>query len=181
MTRVVPDDAKFKALVLYVAHRCQFMENFGATKLNKILFYSDFLAYRRTGKPITGQEYQKQPNGPTARRMLPLLAELVESKQAVMQRKEIFDYQEDRLIPLAQPELTRLFTAEEIALVDQVIEWLGTKTAKWISHRSHAGLGWRVVDFGETIPYQTALIERRPLSKEDRDHALKLADELQKA
>jgi hypothetical protein len=30
---------------------------FDKAKLNKILFYSDFLAYFRTGKPITGQRY----------------------------------------------------------------------------------------------------------------------------
>jgi len=36
------DERKFKELILYVADKCSDDPDFGAVKLNKILFYSDF-------------------------------------------------------------------------------------------------------------------------------------------
>jgi len=41
---VIPNDRKFQELLLYVAARCEGAPTFGATKLNKILFFADFLA-----------------------------------------------------------------------------------------------------------------------------------------
>ena len=43
------NERKFKELVLYVAHRCGLDPNFGAVKLNKELFFSDFWAYAEFG------------------------------------------------------------------------------------------------------------------------------------
>ena len=42
-------------LMLYLAHRCQEADYFGSTKLCKLLYYSDFTAFARTGSPITGR------------------------------------------------------------------------------------------------------------------------------
>ena len=69
---LVPDDEKFKELVLYIARKSECDPRFGATKLNKLLFFSDFLAFKRLGSPITGQTYFKLDHGPAPRRMLPL-------------------------------------------------------------------------------------------------------------
>ena len=43
-TRIVPDCEKLKELVLVVAQLCADDRNFGAVKLNKLLFFADFLA-----------------------------------------------------------------------------------------------------------------------------------------
>lgn len=45
---------RLRELMLFVADRCRGGRNFGVTKLNKILFYCDFSAFARLGKPITG-------------------------------------------------------------------------------------------------------------------------------
>ena len=50
---------KFEELVLFVAELSQADENFGATKLNKILFFIDFLSYKRSGVGMTGAKYIK--------------------------------------------------------------------------------------------------------------------------
>ncbi len=43
------DERKLKEFILYVADRCEADPTFGAVKLNKILFYADFLAFASTG------------------------------------------------------------------------------------------------------------------------------------
>jgi hypothetical protein len=63
------DEARFRELVLYISEQCAQQLNFGAVKLNKLLFYSDFLAYALLGRPITGLEYQRYNNGPVPREM----------------------------------------------------------------------------------------------------------------
>ncbi len=58
------DAAKFRELFLYIAESCAEDPRFGAVKLNKILYYADFEAYRRLGEPITGDTYRKLSEGP---------------------------------------------------------------------------------------------------------------------
>src|ERR1700733_4521543 len=58
--------SKFKELVLYLSQRSAGDEGFGAVKLNKLLYRSDFEAYRLLGRPITGETYIKQEFGPVA-------------------------------------------------------------------------------------------------------------------
>jgi hypothetical protein len=55
------------------------------------------------------------------------------------------------------------FSAEEISLVDSVIEHLKDLTADETSDASHEEIGWKAANFGETIPYMTAFISaKRP-------------------
>src|SRR5215467_9574991 len=76
-SNIQPNDEKFKELILYIASHSEDDPAFGATKLNKLLFFADFITYLRLGHPITGQEYQRLENGPAPRRMLPAKAELL--------------------------------------------------------------------------------------------------------
>ena len=46
-------DERLGELILYVASKCTEDQLFGATKLNKILWRSDFRAYAKHGEPIT--------------------------------------------------------------------------------------------------------------------------------
>ena len=50
------DEVRFRDLMLYLAYRCQDAVYFGSTKLCKLLYYSDFTAFARTGSPIAGAE-----------------------------------------------------------------------------------------------------------------------------
>ncbi len=45
---------KLRELVLYIADKCEEDRTFGAVKLNKILFYADFISFAEYGEPITG-------------------------------------------------------------------------------------------------------------------------------
>jgi hypothetical protein len=43
--RELHPDKRLGELMLYIAKKSQFDQNFGSTKLNKILFYADFVSY----------------------------------------------------------------------------------------------------------------------------------------
>lgn len=158
--------------MLYVAKKSQFDPNFGGTKLNKILFYADFYFYRRIGKPITGAEYIKQEFGPTPKRLLPVRKQLEGKKEAAVQRVHFLGKEQQRLIALRDPDLS-LFSGEEIALLDQVIEFLWAKTAKEVSELSHNRI-WRVARLGQSIPYEAAFLSSDEPSESDIERGREL-------
>ena len=53
------NERKFTELILLVAERLRSDLSGGATKLNKVLFFAEFIHVRRTGRPISGAEFQK--------------------------------------------------------------------------------------------------------------------------
>ncbi len=172
------DDARFKELVLYICEKCAADPKFGATKLNKTLYFSDFLAYAELGNPITGMEYQKLPNGPAPRRLLPLREEMVKADELAVQRVRLVSGRiQERPINLRSANLD-MFTSRQIALVDSIIEALRDSTAEEVSELSHRMVGWKAVDPGDTIPYETIFISDEPMSEADLQRAHELSRQL---
>jgi len=159
------DEAKFKELVLYIVTRGADDPAMGATKLNKVLYYSDFLAYAEFGRPITGATYQRLQNGPAPRQLLPIRDQLVETGDAVLVSVPAPKGPQDRLYARRSPDLS-LFTATEISLVDAVMERLRYYDASHVSALSHREIGWRLTAPGETIPYSTVFISSDELPDE---------------
>lgn len=161
--KVIYDETKLTELVLYVADRLQADRAGGATKLNKILFFADFAHVRRTGRPITGAEYQKLPQGPAPRRLKPVRDSLVAAGAATVAREEFLGYELHRLVPLRPADVT-VFTAAELETVEQVLADLDGLNARQVSDLSHEEAGWRLVDEGDVIPYEAALVGARQVS-----------------
>ncbi len=158
-------DKLLQELALYIAQKSIGDESFGATKLNKLLFYSDFLAFLNFGKSITGSDYFRLANGPAPRRWIPVRKGMLDSGDAIMLQSEFHGFPQHRLIPRRPAHLGE-FTPEQIALVDKVINLHRGKTAAEISDESHDFVGWRLAADQETIPYQVARISRHPISQE---------------
>lgn len=169
-------DDKFKELVLYISQKCANDPTFGATKLNKILFYADFLAYANLGKAITNFDYQKLPNGPAPRRLLPIRDQMIEEHELVLQEVRLLSGNvQKKTVNLRQPNLT-IFTGAEIALVDEVIEALETAKAEAVSELSHRMVGWMLVDEGESIPYNTIFLSNKKLTETEIERGRKVAE-----
>jgi hypothetical protein len=172
----VPNEAKFKELMLYVAEKSASDPDFGATKLNKILFFSDFLAFARLGQPVTGVDYQRLKWGPAPRRLIPVQKELVESGEAAV-IPIARGYTQKRLVALRSANLG-LFTPDEVALVDSVIELLNGRRAIDVSELSHEwSLAWQSMSDGETIPYETVFWGPPEPSVESAEYARAIAKE----
>jgi hypothetical protein len=148
---------KFIELLLYIAERSETDPKFGETKLNKLLFYADFIGYRDLGAPITGARYQALQFGPAPVAMVPVLRELQETDQLHIRSGVRGAYEQKKPIALRAPELTA-FTGAEIALVDELISAFWDLDASQISDRSHEEIGWRLATLQEDIPYETAFV-----------------------
>jgi hypothetical protein len=157
------DEPKFTEMVLYVADRLRDDKAGGATKLNKVLYFADFAHVRRTGRPISGAEYQRLGNGPAPRRLLPVRQMLVRSGEADVVSERFLGYEQHRLVPRRPPDI-RVFDEDELTTIDRTIDDLAHLTAKQVSDLSHEEPGWQLSEDGDTIPYSTALIARRQVS-----------------
>ena len=150
-------EGRFKELILYIAAKCASDQRFGATKLNKILWRADFVAYAQLGQPITGVEYMRLRQGPVPRRLLPLQEQLIdEGRAAVASQTVLGGYTRKVTVPLADPDLS-LFTADQIAIVDAVIDEFSGMSAAQVSNISH-GKAWQIIADGDLIPYETVFL-----------------------
>lgn len=173
------DEKKFREIVVYIASKCEDDLFFGATKLNKILFYSDFLCFEQSGKPITGADYLALEYGPAPRQLLTERENLEINGDIVVVKRQ----RQHRIVALRDPDLSR-FSAEEIAIVDKVIELLRNADAYRVSELSHAFLGWKAARAeaeatGQqvTIPYGTAFVSNKPLDEFEGARVLERAKE----
>lgn len=171
--RFKPDDAKLRELILLIAKRSEGDPTFGAVKLNKLLFYCDFSAYLTYGSPITGQEYFALKAGPAPRRLLPVTKRMRDRNELAYQKADYFGHLQIRPIALRVPDL-RVFTAQEVSLIDDILRMWHEKNATEISEDSHLFIGWKVAREKETIPYSTALIGFRKPTEEEKRRGLKL-------
>jgi uncharacterized phage-associated protein len=165
---------KFKELVLYVADRSLDDRYFGATKLNKLLFYADFIAYRDYGKPITGATYEKRDFGPVPREMTSIRSSLRKEKAAEVVKNYELHFGQKRLLPLRRADLDA-FSANEIALVDRIIEMFRFRSAGDVSAFSHRAPGWQIAGDREEIPYFTAFISVQAPTEKDIRRGQELA------
>lgn len=166
--------AKLKGLILYVADRSRDDPHFGATKLNKILYYTDFRAYRELGHSITGADYQKLPEGPAPGELMRARQQLLNEGRITIEHHPVFNYIQQRIVPVERiQDPASLFSPDELAIVDEVLLGLGGKTGTEVSEMSHAEAGWKLVDYYQSIPYETAWLA--PKGTELNEEALAIA------
>lgn len=171
------DEQKFAELVLYVAERMAEERLFGATVLNKVLYFSDFIHYAQYGEPITSADYMHLPHGPAPRRMIPVQQELVAQGDAAVQERQVGAYMQKRLVPLRDPNLS-LFGGTEIGVVENVIASIRGRSASAVSELSHGMIGWKVTPEHETIPYESIFLYHGPVTAEDEKKAGEIAHDL---
>jgi Antitoxin SocA-like, Panacea domain len=149
------DRNKFKKLILYICARAD-PTKLGAVKLNKVLYFVDMVRFAATGTPITGSPYRKRPYGPTSDAVLPMLRELEREGSISIEEMNYFGYRKKVYITKEKQDATFL-SADEAALVEDAIDFVCyNNTAKTISELSH-NRAWEMVEFGEEIPYYTAI------------------------
>lgn len=168
---------KFKELILYITSQCGKDRYWNATKLNKVLFYSDFLAFRDSGESITGAEYFALERGPAPKALVPVRDEMIKDRDLAIEKRTF----QHRLIALREPDYG-LFTGQEIAIVNKIIAALKHKDAETVSEMSHAFLGWKAAwaegqATGEnvTIPYGSVYVSNAPIDEFEAAYGLDLA------
>lgn len=167
----IAETSKFEELILLVARECREDPRCGATKLNKILFYSDFLAYEELGRSISGEAYRKLERGPAPRRILPVVEDMLSAGWCTWAERDWFGLPLRKLQPLREPDLS-LFSADELEVVRRVVRDLWELNATEVSDLSHRFAGWQAAAPGEEIPYETVFVdEPRRLTDEEVEWA----------
>lgn len=174
----IGDEEKLGELILYVSQRCATDPKFGSVKLNKILYFSDFLSFGRWGKPITGVDYQHLRQGPAPRRLIPVRDRLQKNGALVVQEVPLMNGNiQKRTVNLREADLSE-FAGNEISLVDQVIKTLWNLDADETSELSHQLVGWKMTKQGDSIPYGTIFLSDAPLSPAEIQRGKEIAAEL---
>jgi uncharacterized phage-associated protein len=171
--RIQPNEEKFRELLLFIARRSENDPRFGAIKLNKLLFYCDFMAYLMFGKPITGQEYFALENGPAPRYMVRVREQMVKSKEIAISRKTTLSGIQERVLALREADPNK-FEPSEIDLVTRILDVCRSQSGTELSELTHKFAGWRLAADKETIPYEVALVGNRPPTPAERSYGLRL-------
>ena len=167
---------KLKELIVYVAQESQEDPHFGAVKLNKILYYADFLSYGENGASITGASYMPLQEGPAPRQMVPALNELLADGDLEIEKRSHWGRTQKRAVALRKANES-LFTQAELHAVHEAMERLHGLNATEASDMTHKEVGWQTARMaGEDIPYESVFLSNRPLSAEDVARGQQLAD-----
>lgn len=172
------DLTKLKELILYIAEKCQFRPNFGATMLNKILFFVDYLYYARYGESVTGAEYFKLYWGPAPKYLLKAREELVSEGLIIIQNRPTPLGPQERVVPTGKREANiGLFSAQMISFADSIIEEVKEESAESVSGMSHKFYGWQITPDKAIIPYETIFL-KEPKPKTPSSYVLEKVAQL---
>lgn len=169
------DQTKFRELVIYLSARSLQDKKFGATKLNKLLYFCDFTAYVDTGKPLTGASYFRLGNGPAPKCMVPVRRELVHDGSIRLEHIRLASGKtQDRTVPLRAPR-TGVFTGDELDRINKIVDKYWDHDADAVSDLSHKEIGWEVMRDHEVIPYALAFYSNPPLTEDEVRRGKELA------
>jgi len=151
---------RFKDIVYCIINRMEQMNYVvNKTKLNKLLFYTDFLHFREFGVSLTGAAYAKLPYGPCPDDFQHLL-DLME-KENIIVVKEFYhpigneEIAESRLYtPASKREI--LLSQREKEFIDFVVKTIGSKKASELSDLSHKEKAYKETEDYKNIDYRYA-------------------------
>lgn len=142
--------SRLKNLLLYVLTK---MGETFQTKLNKVLFYIDFLSYREHGIAISGLSYKAIEFGPVPMRWDRVYSAFDE----VVPLHKMVEKQECTVLAAEAPADISMFSAEELAVIDTVCEKLKKMSATKVSELSHQEPAWQNhLNQSAPIPFEEA-------------------------
>ena len=136
---VKPDFQKLAHFVLFFVEKAKPLK----TRLNKLLFYADFLHFKETGFSISGTAYRAIPFGPVPAHFHELFG-LLESEGYV--KIEEKDFPNGHIGELFEPAKTvdpSLFDETEWAVMNRVLESLSDVRTRDLIEKSHQEAGWQ--------------------------------------
>jgi hypothetical protein len=170
---------RFKNLVHFVVASCEDPHRLGATRLNKILWFSDTTHYRMTGESISGEKYVKRKNGPVPKAILYAIKELEADGKIHVREQEKAGFKIRIFNVLTEPNLQD-FTARQREIVEYLTsEICGNHSASSISDATHDQI-WAAANEGEEIPlYATLAASPGEISDEVMAWADSVVDEVE--
>lgn len=148
-----PDSRRFAEMVKFFAAQCTPFK----TKLNKLLFYTDFMAYRDLGSSLSGMRYVALNHGPVPNRFQSVYEWMAENNWVEV-RPEVNGYPGERIaLKHGQTLELALFAPQEVTLMHEIVARFGTMTAAELSDHSHLESAWTEnIEGHRIISYEAA-------------------------
>jgi transcriptional regulator with XRE-family HTH domain/uncharacterized phage-associated protein len=135
----IPAMEKLGMMVKYFALQLQPF----TTKMNKLLFYADFLHYSRTGYSITGLTYIAITHGPVPKNYGGIYDRLFEEGFVEMEEVDFNEFSGEKFINHnGEPDM-ELFTETERKAISDVEQKLGNLKTNQIVDISHDEYAWK--------------------------------------
>lgn len=145
---------KFREVLLYILNKVGSKPNIGESVLYKLLYFIDFNYYEKYEEQLIGATYIKNNYGPTPKEFIKIIDEMEAQKEVIKVEGEYFQYPQRKYLPLRTPDLSRL-KANELKMIDDVLEKLSDMNAARISEYSHNDVPWLTTDDGKIIEYES--------------------------
>ncbi|MBI4378221.1 MAG: DUF4065 domain-containing protein [Nitrospinae bacterium] len=154
---------KFKEVLLYILNKVGAKENIGETVIYKLLYFIDFDFYEKYEEQLIGATYIKNKYGPTPVEFVKIIEKMIEDKEIEKVKSEYFNFPQTKYLPCRKPDLTKL-KANEIEVIDDVLNRLSDMNANQISAYSHNDVPWMTTEDGEAIEYESVFYRTLPYS-----------------
>lgn len=156
----VPNIEKINNMILFFAEKV----NPFKTKLNKLLFYADFLHFKMTYFSISGLTYQAIQKGPVPKNYDWIFDNTMEKRMVSVQLEDFGDYMGERFVKTGEAIFDEeLFTECELKAMTAVAIAFKKDTVNQIVNKSHEEDAWKenINSFG-TISYDYGFDLRYP-------------------
>lgn len=137
----IPNIEKVGLIVQYFAHKVRPYK----TKLNKLLFYCDFLHYDHTCQGITGLNYNAIQHGPVPNNYGSVYDRVAQLDYAKVYIVEFDGFEGEKFI-CEKPDITldsKIFSDSEILVIELVANKLGKMSTSDIIEFSHEEYAWK--------------------------------------
>lgn len=137
----IPNWERFTEMVVFFAEKLQPYK----TKMNKLLFYADFLNFKNYGHSISGMRYHAIPLGPVPNKYQSIYEYLNNNNKIEIEfipidiniTGELFKSKSDK------PFNSSLFTKTDLGILESVVDRFKTTSTKDIIEISHQEEAWK--------------------------------------
>jgi uncharacterized phage-associated protein len=161
MTDVRYQPTKFREALLYLAAKTGADERCGDKKLNKLLYFADVTAFRRSGQAITGAQYRHLSHGPIATPFIPVRRKLKAEGKVKERKRPYFNHVQTCTEVVGEVPAATHLTPDEVAILDEVVSKYWAYDGNEIENAAHEDPGWALTREQELIPYRTMLIGKK--------------------
>ena len=145
------DLSRFANAILFFARECAPLFK---TKLLKLLWYSDFLSFKRTTISLTGSKYIHFPYGPVPEKYELILGVMDEEVIDIVPTS-IHDHIGEEIRPRQEFD-PNMFNADEMDVINTIKTLMAPLTCADITKRSHEEDPYKETNEKELIPYERA-------------------------
>ena len=152
---------KFKEVLLYILGKVGSKPNIGETVIYKLLYFIDFDYYEKYEEQLLGATYIKNKHGPTPIEFQKIVKKMIEDEEIEKVKSTYFTFPQTKYLPLRKPNLADL-RANEIELIDGVLDKLSDWNASQLSEYSHNDVPWLTTETGKKIEYESVFYRTVP-------------------